>query len=118
MGIFKVNMEVGDPQGENFQEVELLVDTGSTFTALPATLLRNLDVPVQESAQAELANGVVETVQVGETRVRLEGRAFTTPVIFAEEGEPSLLGAVTLEQARLAVDPVRGRLVQVNLLRM
>ena len=118
MGIFKVNMEVGDPQGQNFQEVELLVDTGSTFTALPANLLRSLDVPVQESAQAELANGAQETVEVGYTVVRLDGHQFPTPVIFAAEGEPSLLGAVTLEQARLAVDPVRGRLVQVNLLRM
>lgn len=118
MGIFKVSMEVGDPQGRNFQEVELLVDTGSTYTALPAELLRSLNVPVQESAQAELANGTVEAVDVGETRVRLQGKSFTTPVIFAAEGEPSLLGAVSLEQARLAVDPARGRLVEVNLLRM
>ena len=114
MGIFKVSMEVGDPQGRNFQEVELLVDTGSTFTALPAELLRSLNVPVQESAQAELANGTVEAVDVGETRVRLQGKSFTTPVIFAAEGEPSLLGAVTLEDALLAVDPVGQRLVPVE----
>ena len=86
MGIFKVSMEVGDPQGRNFQEVGLLVDTGSTYTALPAELLRSLNVPVQESAQAEMANGTVEAVDVGETRVRLQGKSFTTPVIFAAEG--------------------------------
>ena len=118
MGIFKVNMEVGDPHGQNFQEVELLVDTGSTFTALPANLLRSLDVPVQEAAQAELANGAQETVEVGYTVVRLDGHQFPTPVIFAEEGEPSLLGAVTLEQVRLAIDPESECLVPVNALRL
>ena len=39
------------------------------------------------------------------TTIRLEGLEFPTPVIFAEEGEPSLLGVVTLEEAALAVDP-------------
>ena len=37
-----------------------------------------------------------------------------TTVIFAEEGEPSLLGVVTLEQALLAVDPVNNELIPVE----
>ena len=39
-------------------------------------------------------------------------------MIFAEEGEPSLLEVVTLEEALLAVDPVAGRLVPTNVLRL
>ena len=39
--------------------------------------------------------------------------------VFGEgEGEPSLLGVVTLEEALLAVDPVAGRLVPTNVLRL
>ena len=34
-------------------------------------------------------------------------------MIFAEEGEPSLLGVITLEDALLAVDPVNGELIPV-----
>ena len=41
-----------------------------------------------------------------------------TPVIFAEPGEPSLLGVVSLEEAALAVDPLAGRLIPANLLRL
>ena len=43
---------------------------------------------------------------------------FPTPVIFAEEGEPSLLGVVSLEEAALAVNPLAGRLISTNLLRL
>ena len=106
------------PRGHNFQALELIVDTESTFTALPGEMLRSLGVPVDRSVQAELADGTSETVQVEQTMVRLEGTQFTTQVIFATEGEPSLLGVVTLEQALLAVDPVSGRLVPVNALRL
>ncbi len=34
-------------------------------------------------------------------------------MIFAAEGEPSLLGVVSLEEALLAVDPVNNELVPV-----
>ncbi len=60
-----------------------------------------------------LADGSVETVDVGQTTIRLEGKQFITTVIFAEEGEPNLLGVITLEDALLAVDPVTNELIPV-----
>ena len=92
--------------------------TGSTFTAVPREPLRRLGVPVLRSAQSELADGSDAPVEIGRTVIRLEGQEFHTPVIFAEEGEPSLLGVVTLEAALLAVDPVAGRLAPANVLRL
>ena len=117
MGTVKVTIAVGDPQGQMFEDLEVTVDTGSTFTAVPRELLRRLGVPVLRSAQSELADGSNAPVEIGRTVIRLEGQEFPTPVIFAEEGEPSLLGVVTLEEALLAVDPVAGRLVPTNVLR-
>ena len=114
MGTVKVNLEVGDPQGRNFQEIELTVDTGSTFTALPATLLRDLGVSVDQTVLSDLADGSTIPADIGWTMVRLAGKTFPTNVIFAGANEPSLLGVVTLEQALLAVDPVHQRLVPVN----
>ena len=113
MGTVTVTIEVGDPQGRNFREVELEVDTGSTFTALPREMLHELGVPVNRTAQSRLADGTVQAVELGQTAIRLAGNQFTTTVIFAEEDEPSLLGVVTLEQALLAVDPVNNELVPV-----
>ena len=94
------------------------MDTGSTYTAVPRELLRRLGVPVERSLPSETADGRVVPVDAGRTTVRLEGLEFPTPVIFAEEGEPSRLGVVTLEAALLAVDPVAGRLVPANVLRL
>ena len=117
MGTVMVTIGVGDPQGQRFEELEVEVDTGSTFTAVPRELLQRLGVPVIRSVQSELADGSTAPVDIGETAIRVEGQQFTTPVIFAEEGEASLLGVVTLEQALLAVDPVGGRLIPTIVLR-
>ncbi len=114
MGTVIATMEVGDPQGRNFREVELEVDTGSTYTALPRKMLESLGVRVVTSVPARLADGVQKAVDIGQTAIRLGGRQFITTVIFAEEGEPSLLGVVTLEDALLAVDPVNNELIPVE----
>ena len=117
MGIITVTIQVGDPHGEQFEELDITVDTGSTYTAVPRAILERLGVPIQRSMPSKTADGRVLPVNVGETTIRLEGLQFHTPVIFAEENEPSLLGVVTLEQDALAIDPVAGRLMPTPLLR-
>ena len=118
MGTVKVTIAVGDPQGRMFKDLEVTVDTGSTYTAVPRELLQRFGVPVERSLPSETADGRIVPVDVGRTTIRLEGLEFPTPVIFAEEGEPSLLGVVSLEEAALAVDPLAGRLIPANLLRL
>ena len=113
MGTVITTIEVGDPQGGNFQELELEVDTGSTYTALPRKMLEALGVPVNRSEQSRLADGTEQSVEIGQTTIRLAGKQFITTVIFAEEQEPSLLGVITLEDALLAVDPVNNELIPV-----
>ena len=44
MGTVTTTIEVGDPQGGNFQEIELEVDTGSNYSALPRKMLETLGV--------------------------------------------------------------------------
>ena len=117
MGTITVTIQVGGPHGEQFEEIDTTVDTGSTYTAVPRAILERLGVPVERSLPSETADGRMIPVDVGETTIRLEGLQFHTPVIFAEENEPSLLGVVTLEEAALAVDPVAGRLIPTHLLR-
>ena len=113
MGKLIITIGAGDPQGTRFHDVEVIVDTGSTFTALPAALLHDLGVMVEHTTEARLADGHTTPVQLGHTTIRLKGRTFPTPVIFAQDNEPSLLGVVTLETALLAVDPVGQRLIPV-----
>ena len=118
MGTVKVTIGVGAPQGRQFEDIEVTVNTGSTYTAVPRELLQRLGVPVERSLPSETADGRIVPVDVGEATIRLQGLQFHTPVIFAEENEPSLLGVVSLEQDALAVDPLAGRLIPANLLRL
>ena len=117
MGILNVRIQVGNPYGTTFDDMVVTVDTGSSYTAIPRNMLERLEVPVEESVPSRLADGREVPVDVGRTIIRLEGLEFQTPVIFAEEAEPALLGVVSLEEARLAVDPVGQKLVPTTLLR-
>ena len=51
MGTVITTIEVGDPNGQNFQELQLEVDTGSNYSALPREMLQALGVPVEASVQ-------------------------------------------------------------------
>ena len=81
MGTVKVTIGVGDPQGRQFEDVEVVVDTGSTYTAVPRELLQRLGVLVERSLPSETADGRLVPVDVGRTTIRLEGLEFSTPVI-------------------------------------
>ena len=114
MGTFQITVEIADPRGHHFEAVEMLVDTGATFTKAPRNLLERLGVPAESTYTAVLADGSHIERTRGRTVIRLEGKEFPTPVTFGEDGEPSLLGAMALEDAMLAVDPHSRRLKPVD----
>lgn len=113
MGTFRVSISVGNAQGERYTPVEALVDTGSTYTVVPASLLRGLGVAPHDHGEFVLADGRRVEREIGQTWVRIDGRAAIVPVVFGDEGAAPLLGAVTLEIFRLAPDPVGQRLIPV-----
>ncbi len=106
MSTFHYPLEVGDPSGSRFEEISALVDTGATFTVVPASILERLGVARADMARMRLADDRVIERDIGETRVRLEGKTLNTVVVFGDEGALPLLGEYTLERALLAVDPV------------
>ena len=118
MGILKVTIAVGDPQELQFEELEVTAGTRSAYTIVPRAMLDRLGVPVERSLPSETADGRIVPVDVGQTIIRLQGLEFHTQVIFAEPGEPSLLGTVTLEEAALTLDPVAEGLIPKTLLRI
>lgn len=113
MGTFRVTIEIGDPVGERYERVEALVDTGATYTVVPAFTLRRLGVVPHVRDAFLLADGRRVEREIGHTWVRVDGRAVITLVVFGEPDDPAALGAHTLEGLRLAPDPVAKRLVPV-----
>ena len=57
MGTFYVTLQVADRFRERYVQVDALVDTGSTYTSLPESLLDDLGIEREESALFELADG-------------------------------------------------------------
>lgn len=111
MGTFNASLQVGDLKGHAFMDVEALVDTGVTYTSIPANILLQLGIEVREHRSFELADHRLVEYPVGYASIRLHDREVIALVVFAPEGTTSLLGATTLETASLAVDPIHRRLV-------
>ena len=114
MGTFRATIEIGDPQGERYEALEALVDTGSTYTWVPRDMLRRLGVEPVERWEFETADGRVIQRDVAQTWVRYDGSAHITIVVFGDEGCEPILGAYTLEGFGLAPDPAGRRLVPVR----
>ncbi len=110
MGTFSVIIQIGDPEGLRFEELEALVDTGATTTVVESTVLRRMGVAPIRRETFEYADGRQVELDMAETKVRVEGKQTTTWVIFGSEGAGALLGSYTLEGVLLGVDPYGERL--------
>ena len=110
MGTFRVPIEVADATRNRFERVDALVDTGASYTVLPSRLLGELGIVPHTRAGFLLADGRQVERDLGRAWIRVDGQEEFTLVVFGEE---ALLGAVTLEELRLAPDPVSKRLLPV-----
>ena len=114
MGTFRVQINIGDSQGERWTSLDALVDTGASVVSAPASVLRDLNIAPIMRQTFRSAHGDVREMELGRTWVRFEGREVMTLVVFNDEGSTPLLGALALEEAFLGVDPVGQRLVPVE----
>lgn len=113
MGTFSYRIAVAPALGGAFEEMDALVDTGSSHTLVPASLLRQMGVAPEEYETFELADGRIVEYPVAQVRVRLDGKMRYTLCVFGAEGAQPILGAVTLEEFGLGVDPLGRRLIPV-----
>lgn len=113
MGTFRVEIEIGDPEGRRYERIDALVDTGATYTSVPRPLLDALGVVPFDRALFVLADGHYVEREIGRAWVRVGGRSEITLVVFADAGSSPLLGAYALEGLRLMPDPVSRRLLPV-----
>jgi predicted aspartyl protease len=94
------------------KSVRALVDTGATFSKLPAGLLRALKVAPAFITKVKRGDGRIVSRKVGYVSVKLNGHSAPVPVMFGGRAETALIGATTLEILGLAADPVRRVLVE------
>ncbi len=111
-------LDIGDPQGQRWETVEALVDTGASYTWAPRPVLERLGVQPEFRWEFETADGRVIEREVAQTRARIDGQQRITLVVFGDDGSKPMLGAYTLEGFSLAPDPVNRRLIRVRGLAM
>ena len=110
MGTFSVDLVVGNPDSTARETVVALVDTGATFSVMPADLLRRLGIEPTRTRRLRLANGQVEERQTGMAFVEVDGIDCEAMVVFGPN-DLHLLGATTLEELLLMGDPINKQLI-------
>ena len=113
MGTFRVIIQIGDPTGSRYREVSALVDIGASYSQMPASMLKGLGVVPDAQRTFRLADGREIERDIGENRIRLDGSAGMAVVGCGDERSEPVLGAGTLDELGLAVDPLNQRLIPV-----
>ena len=115
MGTFTWPMRITAMDGQQTRDVEAMVDTGATYTTLPASLLRELGVEPVGQRRFRLADDQRVHLDYGRAWITINGESEVSIVAFGGDDVLPLLGAFTLEAHALAVDPVEQRLVPATM---
>ena len=113
VGNFTVSIQVGELAGQQFVDIDALVDTCATYSVLPEEVLEQLGVEREGQRRFELDDDRIVEYPVGYARMRLEEQEIIAMVVFAPEATAPLLGATALETADFTVDPIHRQLISV-----
>ena len=117
MGLTVLELEVGNPAHPKVTEkVEFLIDSGAVYSVVPVALLEKLGIEPLTAEEFRLANGEKVVRKKGIALFKYGARIGGADVIFGEEGDSVLLGALTLESLGLSLDPLRRELKALPML--
>jgi clan AA aspartic protease len=112
-----LEIEVGNPSNpEVTEKVDFLVDSGATYSVVPTPILEKLDIKPLTEEKFRLADGSTAVRKKGNALFRYGKRVGGADVIFGQEGDHSLLGALTLEALGLVLDPLKRELKPLPML--
>ena len=106
MGIIHIKGRVSNIKNESKKkELEFLVDSGAQYTLLPKDVVETLGLKPTRVQEFILGDGQIVKRKIGEAYIEIQGEKQPTTVILGEKKDSALLGAVTLEQMGLILDP-------------
>ena len=108
MGLTVLTLEVANPATpERREAVEFLVDSGAVYSFVPRPVLERLGIEAHSRQRFRLADGSTIDRDRGDALFFYSGQRGAAPVIFGEEGDATLLGAVSLEALGFVLDAIR-----------
>ena len=99
------------------QTVRALVDAGKMLSVFPAGVLDALGVGRRARRRFRGLDGAVVR-DTGGVIMRYEDSVAVVPVVFGEEGDPTIIGVTALLSLGCEVDPVAGRLKRLETLKL
>lgn len=116
MGITKVDVKISNPEHpKNFLKEKFLVDSGASFTVIPADMVKTLKLKPVYEKEFVLADGKVVKREIGVANISLNGTSLPSPVVLGKKNDSKLLGALTLEEHGLALDPFERKIYKAKL---
>jgi len=98
MGHTTAKIRVTNPHDESRHlDLELLVDTGSTYTWIRRRRLEKLNLKPMTDWSFKTIEGKIVSRDIGEAVLECLGERVTSIVVFAEENDAELLGVYALE---------------------
>ena len=94
MGTFKWPLRIASMDGQQARDIEATVDTGASFTTLPASLLRELGIKATGKRGFLLADGRRVDMNYGQAWATIDGESVVTIVVFGEDEAPSAAGGI------------------------
>ncbi len=104
MGITYVEGTVSGPTGKQ-ATLEFLVDSGAKYTLLPLKSWKAIGLKPVRRLTFVLADGTKVKRDISECYINLVQGKTHTPVVLGRSGDEALLGAVTLEELGLVLNP-------------
>lgn len=116
IGITKVDIKISNPEKpEKHVKGKFLVNSGASFTVIPASMVKALQLKPIYEKEFVLADGKIVKRKIGVANISLNGTGLPSPVVLGKKNDSKLLGALTLEGHGLALDPFERRLYKARL---
>lgn len=106
MGHTNAKIRLYDVSRLNYRQIELLVDTWSTYTWVPRSLLEAFAIKPSTARNFRTIDGRTLKREIGEVLMEFDNERATRIVAFAEASDAQVLGVDTLEGLGLEVDPI------------
>ena len=117
MSTFTEVIRVLNPQRpEAGEELNLLVDTGASFSWISRNRLDRLGIKASHRMPFRTIEGRTLERDMAEVRISKQDRNVPDLVVMAEAGEMEVIGAHSIEALGMAADPVQGKLVPTVML--
>ena len=115
VGTFNADFLIWNRDKTESRSLNGLVDTGASYTMIPASALEELGIERDRTRTFSLADGSKQDFAIGWAQMELQGETSPVPVIFGPESGKILLGAMALEAFGLAADAKNRRLIPAEL---